>query len=269
MIRKAIQDPARALRGLRNRGIGWYVKARNGVTSGPRPAVSASGFPLFDDVRRFALTRTDISDHLPRLFVEALRYEPKLIVELGVRGGASTFALERVARLTGAELVSVDIDECSSSSTYPDWHFVQADDIEFAGRFAAWCRERGIAPEIDVLFIDTSHLYEHTVDEIAHWFPHLAERAVVFFHDTNMRDVFTRNDGSVGQGWDNDRAVIRAVEEFFGRSFDETVDFVHMEPGWLIRHHAGCNGFTILEKGLGVAAPSEAGAEAALATSSR
>lgn len=248
LLHQAITQPKKAVRGLRNRGIRWYVKARNGVGSDAEAPVNASGLPLFEEVQQFALKRSDISDHLPRIFAESLRYRPSLIVELGVRGGASTFVFERVARLTGSTLVSVDLDDCSGSSLFPEWHFIQGDDIEIAKSFPEWCRTQGIAPHIDVLFIDTSHHYEHTVDEIAHWFPHLSERALVIFHDTNMREVYTRNDGSVGQGWDNDRGVIQAIEEYFGRSFNESVDFVHVEPGWLIKHYSRCNGLTLLEK---------------------
>ena len=99
-----------------------------------------------------------------------------------------------------------------------------------------------------MLFIDTSHLYQHTVEEIDAWFPLLARHALVFFHDTNQRLIYCRDDKSIGQGWNNDRGVLRALEMYFNQSFNEQVDFTHVEPGWIIRHHARCNGLTILEK---------------------
>ncbi len=89
----------------------------------------------------------DISDHLPVLFAEALEARPKLIVELGVRGGDSTFVFERVARLCGSTLLSVDIDDCSRVSPWDRWHFVREDDIAFAGRFEAWCAEHNVEAE--------------------------------------------------------------------------------------------------------------------------
>jgi len=106
---------------------------------------------------------------------------PRLIVELGVRKGQSTFVFERVARLFDAALVSVDIEDCMQASSYPHWHFVQSDDVAFARRFPAWCAEHDLPAQIDVLFIDTSHVYEHTVQEIDAWFPLLAKHALVFF----------------------------------------------------------------------------------------
>ena len=124
---------------------------------------------------------TDICDHLITLFIESLISKPKLIVELGVRGGETTFVFERVAKFSHAQLVSVDIEECSSISAYKEWKFVKDDDIKFAGYFVNWCEDWHIKPEIDLLLVDTSHIYEHTVAEIYHWFPFLSKRAKVFF----------------------------------------------------------------------------------------
>jgi hypothetical protein len=156
--------------------------------------------------------------------------------------------LERVARLCGAHLISVDLDDCENISSYEKWTFVRRDDIRFAGEFGPWCRRRHMVPEIDVLFIDTSHLFEHTLREIECWFPFLSGRAKFFFHDTNMKEIFRREDGSLGHGWNSDRGVIRAIEAYLGKSFDESKNFVDIRCGWLVKHHAHCNGFTILER---------------------
>jgi len=213
-----------------------------------KEATGSSGSRLLDEIKQKALVPTDISDHLVTIFVEALSMSPRLAVELGVRDGESHFVMERVTEVAGARLVSVDIDDCSSIAAQEHADFVQNDDVEFAGRFESWCAEAGVAPEIDVLFVDTSHLYEHTVAEIAAWFPHLAQRSKVLFHDTNLKDVYRRRDGSLGTAWDNHRGVIRAIEEYFGTSFDEEQDFIDFRNGWLIKHHAACNGLTILER---------------------
>lgn len=202
-----------------------------------------------NDIRtRAAIKKTDISDHLETLFLESLDISPKLIVELGVGDGESTFVLERVARLWGSTLVSVDIEDCRDVSSYRKRIFIRQDDISFAGAFEDWCKEKVLVPRIDILFIDTSHLYDHTVAEIRSWFPFLSARAKVFFHDTNMKDVFVRKDGSTGKGWDNERGVIRAVEEYFNTSFDESRDFSMIMNGWVIRHYTVCNGFMVMER---------------------
>lgn len=201
-----------------------------------------------EEIKKRSIKRTDISDHLVTLFVESLSVNPRLIVELGVRGGESTFVLERVAKLCDSALVSVDIEDCSDISSYKNWIFVQSDDIEFAKRFKNWCKEHEVQPKIDVLFIDTSHIFEHTVQEIENWFPFLSEKSKVLFHDTNLKKLFFRRDGSMGVGWNNKRGVIRAIEKYLGKGFNEEEDFTEFRNGWLIKHHASCNGLTILEK---------------------
>lgn len=195
-----------------------------------------------------ALVPTDISDHLLTLFHESMELQPGLIVELGVRGGESTFVFERVARLCGAHLISVDIEDCLSASHYPEWIFVQRDDVRFADEFVDFCLERGIDPQIDVLFIDTSHQYEHTCEEIRLWFPHLAPRCKVFFHDTNLRPIGRRRDGRLVRGMDNQRNVVRAIEQHLGCVLEETRDFERVCGEWYIKHHACCHGLTVLRR---------------------
>ncbi len=211
---------------------------------GQQTAVSAEVRSILDHCR----VRTDISDHLLTLFGAALSVSPQLIVELGVRTGESTRVLAKVASLCASRLVSVDVDECSGVCDLPGWLFAQGDDIEFAKSFPAWTRERGLPDKIDFLFIDTSHLYEHTVAEIQHWFPYLSPRAKVAFHDTNQRRVYFRRDGSVGLGWNNARGVVAALEHHFNVRFAERHDFTEQLPGWLIQHQACCSGFTVLTR---------------------
>lgn len=199
-----------------------------------------------NEIRRHALKRTDISDHLETMFLEALQQKPRLIVELGVRSGESTFALERAARLCKSTLVSVDIEQTSYRSSFRDWFFVCKDDIAFAQEFPQWCAQRNLPSKVDLLFIDTSHLYEHTCKEIESWFPLLSPQAKVIFHDTNLKKYYKRKDGTIGFGWDNQRGVIRAIEDFLGKTYDEAREFADIRNGWLIRHVPHCNGLTIL-----------------------
>ncbi len=199
-------------------------------------------------IQRAHRQRTDISDHLITLFVEGTQTKPRLIVELGVRGGESTYVFERVSQLTGAKLVSVDIEDCSSSSTYENWMFVQMDDIAFAQQFESWCVQRQIIPEIDLLFIDTSHKFDHTVQELQYWLPFTSSQAKVILHDTNMRHIYRRADGSLGVTQHQHRGVIAALEQYFNKSFNERLSFLDYQQGWLIKHVSHSSGLTILEK---------------------
>jgi cephalosporin hydroxylase len=212
-----------------------------------RPASSSPELKEIED--RVARCPSDISDHLSTIFSETVAVQPRLIVELGVRGGESRFAFERAARVTGSALLSVDIEDCSSvCGESAGWHFVQSDDIEFAQVFPNWCSQHGIEPRIDVLFIDTSHLFEHTLREIQQWFPYLSGRCKVLFHDTNPKRFYRRLDGTIGPGCNWKRAVVEALEEHLGARFNERLHFVTMVDGWLVRHWAHCNGLTLLER---------------------
>jgi cephalosporin hydroxylase len=200
------------------------------------------------EIRRFAEQPSDIDEHLEMMFTETLLCGPNVIVELGVRGGASTFVFERAAALCSAALVSVDIDDCSFVSHYPQWHFVKGDDVEFASHFPEFCRMKNIVPSVDVLFIDTSHYYDHTFQEMQAWMPLMSARAKIMFHDTNMRLVGPRKDGCFQIAWDNQRGVIRSIEEYLSTEIDESKPYTECVNGWLVRHSPYCNGFTIMDR---------------------
>jgi len=199
-------------------------------------------------IRARAAVGTDISSHLEALYVAGLAAHPRLIVELGVRGGESTFVFERVARRSGADLVSVDIADCANVSRYERWHWVQEDDVRLGRRFRGWCEQRGLEPLVDVLFVDTSHVYDHTRAEMDAWFPHLSGRAVALFHDTNMKKVFRRRDGTLGLGWDNHRGVVRALEDVLGIRIDERRALTCAAGPWRVTHDPICNGLTMLRR---------------------
>lgn len=232
--------------------LAWAVLASTyNVLQGRRATpLPSSDLPEWNEVIAHAGQSTDINDHLDTLFIEALSVSPKLIVELGVRGGESTFVLERVAKVCKSKLVSVDIQDCLKSSSYQGWRFVQKDDIAFANMFPDWCHQQGIEPRIDVLFIDTSHRFAHTLQEIESWFPYLSARSIACFHDTNSRKICFKKDGCIypilNKG--NGRDVIHALEVYFNRIFNERVAFTDIVNGWLIDHYPYCYGLTVVKK---------------------
>jgi hypothetical protein len=148
--------------------------------------------------------------------------------------------------------LSVDIHDCSGVNVpYPEhWQFIRDDDVDFGReRFSRWCGQQQIEAKADVIFIDTSHLHEHTRNELAVWSEHLRDAGVMIFHDTNMGcGVYGRCDGSVELGWDNRRGVIKAIEEILGRSYREDCFFVDVVKGFLIKHYPNCGGLTVLKK---------------------
>src|SRR5215831_13777814 len=177
--------------GIRGLMIRAYNAAHQFFWPYSRPLADSA--ELKEIAARAARRQTDISDHLPTIFCETLAAQPRLIVELGVREGESRFVLEKVAKATGSFLLSVDLDDCAAAcNVSASMPFLKADDVQFAGIFAEWCSQHGIESRIDVLFIDTSHLYGHTVQEIRGWFPHLSSKCKVIFHDTNIHNLIRR-----------------------------------------------------------------------------
>ena len=229
-------------------GLDFTIRAANAVIRALHRQAPHAPDPDIAAIRARAAIPTDISSHLEPIFLEASRTNPRLIVELGVREGESTFVLERVARRCGGTLVSVDVADCSSVCHFENWHFVQEDDVAFGHRFADWSREHGVAEQIDVLFIDTSHLYDHTIAEIQAWLPHLSAAGVVIFHDTNLKRLYRRRDGTLGLAWDNSRGVMQALEAILHAQFDERRGFERRLGPWLLRHDPLCNGLTVLRR---------------------
>src|SRR5258708_4914234 len=162
---------------------------------------------------------SDIHDHLGTLFYETVVAQPHLIVELGTRGGLSTRALLAAAEVTNAHLLSVDIEDCSGIDVplplLTRWTFIRGDDVAFADKpFEQFCAKRGLPALADVIFVDTSHEYEHTKAELAAWLPRLAPDGVVLFHDTNMGQGWYRSlNGRAAPGGNSTRGVIQAIED--------------------------------------------------------
>lgn len=230
-------------RALRN----WSFRLKGGTRYGHRIY-----HPIMLEALAGCQAQSDISDHLGTIFFFALDAKPKLIVELGTRGGESTRVLLAAAQMSDATVLSIDIDDVSQINLpFRDrWQFIRDDDVEFGrSKFAAWCASRDLPPQADVIFIDTSHLYEHTRQELATWAPHLSTAGTMMFHDTNMgQGAFSRLDGSIGIGWNNQRGVIKAVEEFLGRRYEENRFFDDVAAGFLVRHYPNCSGLTVLKK---------------------
>ncbi len=116
----------------------------------------------------------DIIEHLPFLTRVCLDIGAEVILELGVMSGCSTKAFLLAAQPLNAKVISVDIEQsCGKISKSPYWEFHCIDDLKFE-----------IKGPIDVLFIDTSHTYDHTLAELRRFAPKVIAGGVVILHDT-------------------------------------------------------------------------------------
>ncbi len=121
---------------------------------------------------------SDIQGHMPFLRETAASYADPVIIELGTRSGQSTAAF--LAGLGGGCLWSVDTDQPDVPAHWhrlPQWHLLVADDVGPQAR--AWLPAR-----CDVLFIDTSHEFRHTVTELFLYVPRVRPGGVALLHDT-------------------------------------------------------------------------------------
>ena len=124
---------------------------------------------------------SDVQYCMPRMHDAARSYPEVKVLELGVREGYSTSAFLAAAESAAGHVWSVDIDEPRVPAHWSAsglWTFTRADDLTLtwpAGMF-------------DVLFIDTSHSYEHTLAELCRFVPVVRPGGTVFLHDTIWGD---------------------------------------------------------------------------------
>jgi predicted O-methyltransferase YrrM len=113
------------------------------------------------DLNQFAYDQVDMAPHIATLAKHAS--VASVIVEWGVRGGVSTWAILD-AMPPDAHLWSVDIIDCvvpRRVSEDPRWTFIVGDDLDPA-------IQAQFPDKADMVFIDTSHTYEQTVAELAY-----------------------------------------------------------------------------------------------------
>lgn len=133
-----------------------------------------------------AARRTAIAHYLHILFGTVAKYPAAQVIELGTDIGESTTALLAAAELTGGRVWSVDANpECGFREVYGaigdgagPWTFIHGDSTQAA--IAAQ-----VPTAADVLFIDSSHLYDQTCQELQLYLPKVRPGGTVLLHDTN------------------------------------------------------------------------------------
>jgi predicted O-methyltransferase YrrM len=155
---------------------------------------------LQDDYRAYSQPWSDIQDCLPRLYEAAAGYPKVRVLELGVRWGTSTSAFLAAAEKTGGYVWSCDVVlEPQVPVRWLDsgyWTFILGDDMVIE-----------LPPGLfDVVFIDTSHSYLHTLAELTRFTPLVAKGGTMFFHDTRLDPVWLAGQPPL--------PVARALNEF-------------------------------------------------------
>lgn len=155
---------------------------------------------LSDAYARNRSTPSDINEHLPTMVALVRDMNATKVVELGTRSGVSTTAWLYALEQTGGRLWSVDIDDKPAIGEHDHWTFIQGDDCT-ADVFTQ------LPDDVDICFIDTSHAYKHTAQELALYRWLVRDGGVIVLHDTELAQP-----GDVGP--QPPYPVKRAVEEF-------------------------------------------------------
>ena len=165
--------------------------------------------------KRFLNRARDIREHLPTL--KRLGEEVDHITKFGVRKGASTSAW-LMARPKVLRCYDVESNVSFRLEAYKQ--FAKDNGIDFTFTVA---NDLEIVIELtELLFIDTSHQYKHTVRELELHGGKVSKYIV--FHDTMNR---------------YGRHVVPAIG-----------NFLHETRSWLIKeHYSNNNGLTVLERG--------------------
>lgn len=133
---------------------------------------------LESEYRRLCDTPSDINEHLPTLYRLTVNHQARHVVELGTRTGVSTVAFLWGLQATGGRLTSIDVDGRPDIGDHDHWTFIQGNDLdpEVFGQLAP----------AELVFIDTSHVYEQTLSEL-HLYRWLVKPGgSIVCHDTEL-----------------------------------------------------------------------------------
>jgi hypothetical protein len=193
--------------------------------------------------REFVNRPSDINEHLPTLYQYSKDCE--VIAECGVRSMVSTWAflqgLLENAKQT-KQLFSVDIADVPNVDEVIN--FVKSRvDMKFIKHDSATVE----LPEVDLLFIDTWHIYGHLKRELA--FHHAKVRKYIIMHDTHI-------DGEIGESI-RCNSNIGEQSKSSGYSIYEIItglqpairEFLGSHPEWILeKEYKNNNGLTILKR---------------------
>ena len=151
----------------------------------------------------------DSDRHLISIFAMSLASRGKVFVELGVREGHTTEPLYEAAKLVGAHLWSVDLnDPTKYKPNNGNYTFVKQDSIKFLKQ---WPKDK----KIDVAFVDDWHSYPHVKRQLELLDELVGPSSIILMHDLmyGNTDPFYHVDLSHHEGQWASGGPYRAVAE--------------------------------------------------------
>jgi predicted O-methyltransferase YrrM len=142
---------------------------------------SAADYPAVFETMQDEV-RTAFNQHLATLCLLVAEFELKTALEVGTQFGHSSVALLEAAGTIDGRVYSIDIEPCTeaknrvrSAGLAGRWTFIQGDALQV--------RPPAFPAQVDLLFIDTFHLYSQTRRELDHFAPYVGERGWIVLHD--------------------------------------------------------------------------------------
>jgi hypothetical protein len=187
---------------------------------------------------------SDIFEHLPTLYELTTQCEE--VAEMGVRGVVSTWAfLNGLSNNNSSKKIlhCVDIEPIPNASLI--CHIAQSAEITM--KVYEEDSAKVILPPVDLLFIDTFHVYAHLKRELAHH--HANVRKYIVMHDT-VADAFhgevVRCNLNVFELWQKTGYSVEEMTKGLAQAIQE---FLAAHPEWKIKsHYSNNNGLTVLER---------------------
>lgn len=137
-----------------------------------RPAFDGPTFTMRQLLKQAMMWPSDIQGHLQRLHDVVGIAKANAVVECGVNTGMSTIAF----LATDVEVYSCDVIQPRvrpEVADAPNWHFHLGSDLDWQ------------PPAAEVYFIDTSHEYRHSAEELKKFWPLVPHGGCMIWHDTH------------------------------------------------------------------------------------
>lgn len=172
-------------------------------------------------------TPDDLGPNKAHLFFAAAKAQPgDILVDLGVREGASSFTMLAATDPQHCRVVGVDPSPCPFKQP-PRYFYVKSDSITAAEKFDA------VQEPLFLVFFDTLHIKEQVMAELNHYWPKIRVGGYAVFHDTEWEPW--RHDEYLGTVW---RHVIEGVNAFFENGAGHTA----------VAHYPASHGMTFVQK---------------------
>lgn len=136
----------------------------------PRPSI----------LKRMTAEAPTTEDYNWFLFSLALNLQPDLVVETGTDRGRS--AGHFASGWAGGRVVTIDIDKTCTDHAR-DLGF---ENITAITRDSIYASAIFLEEDIDILFLDSLHTYEHTKEEYTVYLPKVSKGGLIFVDDINL-----------------------------------------------------------------------------------